>query len=298
MDASVYLGPLIQLPIEWLALALLVVACLFWERSGLSGLGVEGCVASAWLGLFFGYEATGHIAVALLAALGLALLFALVTGALVQLSRVDPAVGTFLASLVPWSALVLLLRSRAPLLATQSPAPGLITGTTIDGTYAAELLLNPAVWVAPLLIILGAAILANTPFGLRLRAFGENPGWWVPGAPPAAYRIGAVVVGGAFAAPAVALLARTHAAAPPAALGILALACAIAARWSLVPAVFLALGLALVRAARPLVGSRPEWGIVLDLAPFLLALIYLMVLSRRALRLALSPQTGTDPDVL
>jgi ABC-type uncharacterized transport system permease subunit len=101
-----------------------------------------------------------------------------------------------------------------------------------------------------------------------------------------------------FAAPAVALLARTHAAAPPAALGILALACAIAARWSLVPAVLLALGVALVRAARPLVGSSPEWGIVLDLAPFLLALLYLMFLSRRALRLALSPQTGTDPDVL
>jgi hypothetical protein len=46
------------------------------------------------------------------------------------------------------------------------------------------------------------------------------------------------------------------------------------------------------------VGSSPEWGIVLDLAPFLLALLYLMFLSRRALRLALSPQTGTDPDVL
>jgi hypothetical protein len=46
------------------------------------------------------------------------------------------------------------------------------------------------------------------------------------------------------------------------------------------------------------VDTRPEWGIVLDLAPFLLALVYLMFLSRRSLRLALSPQTGTDPDVL
>ena len=298
MDASVYLGPLVQLPIEWLALALLVVACLFWERSGLSGLGVEGCVASAWLGLFYGYEATGQVAVAVLAALGLALLFALATGALVQFSRVDPAVGTFVASLVPWSALVLLLRSHAPLLATEPADRWLLTGTSFDDTYAAVLALNPAVWVAPLLIVLGAAILANTPFGLRLRAFGENPGWWVPGAPPAAYRIGAVVMGGVFAAPAVVLLAREHAAAPPAALGILALACAIAARWSLLPAVLLALGPALVRAARPLVDTRPEWGIVLDLAPFLLALMYLMFLARRSLRLALSPQTGTDPDVL
>jgi len=298
VDASLYLGPLVQFPIEWLALALLAVACLFWERAGLSGLGVEGCIASAWLGLFFGYEATGHIAVAVLAALGAALLFALATGALVRLSRVDPALGTLVASLVPWSALVLLLRSQAPLLATGSPDIWLLQGTSIDDTYAAVLLLNPAVWAAPLLIVLGAAIIRNTSFGLRLRAFGENPGWWVPGASPTAYRIGAAVAGGAFAAPAVVLLARAHAAAPPAALGILALACVIAARWSLVPAILLAAGPALVRAARPLGGSRPEWGIALDLAPYLLALVYLMLLSRRALRLSLSPQTGTDPDVL
>jgi len=298
VDASLYLGPLVQLPIEWLALALLALGCLFWERAGLSGLGIEGCVASAWLGLFFGYEATGHIAVAVLACLGAALVFAAATGSLVQLSRVDPALGTFVASLVPWSALVLLLRSHAPLLATGSPDAWLIHGTGVDDTYAAVLLLNPAVWVAPLLIVLGAAILAQTPFGLRLRAFGENPGWWVPGAPPAAYRIGAVAVGGLFAAPAVVLLARSHAAAPPAALGILALACVIAARWSLVPAILLAGGPALVRALRPLGGTKPEWGIALDLAPYLVALVYLMFLSRRALRLSLSPQTGTDPDVL
>ena len=133
MGAAVYLESLIQLPVEWLALALLIVACLFWERSGLSGLGVEGCVASAWLGLFFGYEATGHIAVALLVALG-GPLFALATGALVQPR--ESIRGTFLASLVPWSALVLLLRSPVPLLASRHP-PGLITGTTIDGSYAA-----------------------------------------------------------------------------------------------------------------------------------------------------------------
>jgi simple sugar transport system permease protein len=292
------LGPLVQFPIEWAALALLVVACLFWERSGLSGLGVEGCVASAWLGLFIGYEASGQIAIAVLCAAGAAALFALLTGAMVQLSRVDPAVGTFVASLVPWSALTLLLRQSAPALATQSPAPGLIAGTPLDGTYGGELALNPMVWAAPILLVLGAAILANTPFGLRLRAFGENPGWWVPGAPPAAYRLGAVVVGSLFCAPAVALLARANAAAPPNALGILALACAIAARWSLLPAVLIAAGPALLRAARPLAASAPEWGIALDLAPFLLALVYLVLLSRRALRLALSPQTGTDPDVL
>ena len=298
MDPSALLEPLIQLPVEWLALALLVVACLFWERAGLSGLGVEGCVASAWLGLFFGYEASGHIAVAILAALGAALLFATLAGLLVQLSRVDPAVGTFLASLVPWTALVLLLRSRAPLLATQMIPPGLLSGTTMDGTYAAELLLNPMVWIAPLLLVLGALVLSHTGFGLRLRAFGENPGWVVPGAPPVAYRLGALVVGGAFAAPAVALLARTHAASPPAALGMLALACAIAARWSLLPAILLALGPALLRASRSIAGTPAEWGIALDVAPFLLALLYLVFLSRRALRLALSPQTGTDPDVL
>jgi len=43
--------PLIQVPIEWGALALFVMACLFWERSGFSGLGVEGSIAASVLGL-------------------------------------------------------------------------------------------------------------------------------------------------------------------------------------------------------------------------------------------------------
>jgi hypothetical protein len=36
----------------------------------------------------------------------------------------------------------------------------------------------------------------------------------------------------------------------------------------------------------------------LEAAPFLLALLYLVLLSRRSLRLSVSPQAGTDPDVL
>jgi hypothetical protein len=264
VDASLYLEPLIQLPVEWLALALLVVACLFWERSGLSGLGVEGCAASAWLGLFLGYEATGQIAVAVLAALGLALLFALATGALVQLSRVDPAVGTFLASLVPWSALVLLLRSRAPLLATQS-RPRAHTGTR-ERHAAGCSSIQSSGWRRS--SSSGRRHLANTPFGLRLRAFGGIPDGGFPAR--RRRRTGwSRGLGGAFAAPAVPARADMPPA-PPAALGIWrsrVRSPPAGPSFRCVPRAGPAL-----RAA--LVDSRPEWGIVLDLAPFLLALVY------------------------
>ncbi len=40
---------LTTLPLEWAALALLTVGAIYWERSALSGIGIEGCVLSAML---------------------------------------------------------------------------------------------------------------------------------------------------------------------------------------------------------------------------------------------------------
>ena len=82
------------------------------------------------------------------------------------------------------------------------------------------------------------------------------------------------------------------------ALGYLALACAIAGRWTVWGGILLAVGPALIRSARPY-GTEFQGGfVVLDVAPFLLALLYLVLLSRRSLRLAASRQARTDPDVL
>lgn len=289
--------PLLSIPIEWAALALLVVACLYWERAGFSGLGVEGAFAGAMVGLLLGYEWTSSYALAVLIAAGAAAVFALAAGGLLRAFRTDTAIGALALSLVPVCALQVLFRAD-PRLARETPPPGLVRGTALDGTYAEDLALFPVLWAAPLLLSLAAWILRNTPFGLRVRAFGENPSWRVPGARPAVYRLLAIVLGAIWTAPAAALLLRSHPESPPLALGILALACVIASRWSVLGGVLLALGPAIARACRPYAGDHASWAIVLEILPYLLALSYLALLSRRALRLAFAPRAGTDPDLL
>src|SRR5258705_12600476 len=121
--------PLLQFPIEWAALALLVMACLYWERSGFSGLGAEGCVAAAMLGILLGYEWTGDYLLSCLVAAGAAAAFAVVSGKLVRLFRADPAGGSFAPSPVPASALGLFARAGGPPLFPESPPPGLTRGT-------------------------------------------------------------------------------------------------------------------------------------------------------------------------
>ncbi len=72
----------------------------------------------------------------------------------------------------------------------------------------------------------------------------------------------------------------------------------IAARWSFLAGVLLAAGPALLRAAHPYAGSLVAVRIALEAAPFLLALLYLALLSRRALRLAAPRGSRLDPDVM
>ncbi len=290
--------PILQFPIEWAALSLLVMGCLYWERSGFSGLGVEGCVAAAMVGLIVGYQRTGDYALACLIAAGGAAAFALATGTLVHLLRADPAIGSLSLSLVPVCALGLITRAGSNRILTEVPPPGLIQGTIFEGTYAEDLLTSPWFLAAP--VILGAAgwILWHTPFGLRVRAFGENPAWRVPGSRPTAYRMGALALGALWTMPAAALLLRSHPGAPPVALGVVALACAIAGRWTVLAGILLAAGPAIVRAARPYGGGSAAASILLDLGPCLLALLYLVFLSRRALRLSTPPKARTDADVL
>ncbi|MGH7681931.1 MAG: ABC transporter permease subunit, partial [Candidatus Eiseniibacteriota bacterium] len=266
--------PLLAFPVEWAALALLVVACLYWERSGFSGLGVEGCLASAVVGLLVGYQATGNYPLACLIAAGCATLFGLLSGTLVHLLRADPAIGALGISLAPVCAVGLLSRASDGLhMLTESPPPGLFHGTIFDGTYAEDLVCNPWLLAAPFIVALAAWILWQTPYGLRLRAFGENPAWRVLGSRPSAYRLSALAIGALWTVPAAALLVRAHPEAPPIGLGFLALACTIAGRWTLVGGVALAAGPALLRTLRPYASSSPLATAALDAAPFLLALV-------------------------
>ncbi|HEU4724060.1 MAG TPA: hypothetical protein VFU59_02055 [Candidatus Eisenbacteria bacterium] len=290
--------PLLRFPIEWAALALFVVACLYWERAGFTGLGVEGSVAAATIGFIAGYDATASYAAAAGIAALAAVLFALATGGLLQILQTDRAVGAFAASLVAACGLGLLTRTGSHALLTEQPSPGIIRGTIFDGTYAEDLIGSPWLLAAPFLVALASWIYWRTPFGLRLRAFGETPSLRVPGASAARTRLLGVAAGSLFVVPGVALLLRQSGGSPPVALGLLALACAVAGRWAFAPSLLLAAGIALLRTLRPYAGSSGTAVVSLEIAPFLLALVYLIVLSRRALRITATRQSRLDPDTL
>jgi len=288
---------ILRFPLEWAALALFAAACITWERAGASGLGVEGCAAAAAIGLVLGYEWTGSYPLAVLIGAGGAVAFAAISGILLQLLRPDHAVGTFCLSLVPICGLGLLMRAGPYQLLQAATPPGIVRGTVLEGTASEELLMNPVLWSAPVVVALAAWTLWQTPFGLRLRAFGEAPSLRLPGARAGAYRFTGLVLGALWAVPGAALLLSAHRASPPMGVTYLALACVIASRWSLALSILLAAGPALLRAARPAVeGTGYELG--LETAPYLLALLYLMLLSRRALRMPESARTRVDPDVL
>lgn len=291
--------PLFAFPLEWAALALLLAACLYWERAGLSGLGVEGCILSAMAGLILGYEWTGSYPAAVGIAAAAAVVFAAATGGLLLALRTDPAVGGFALSLVPAAVITMMTRSGPFRLLYEVPAPGLIHGTPIDASVARDVLLAPAFWSAPVLVLLAAGLLWRTPFGLRLRAYGETPALAVQvRAHPSAIRILGAVIGSLLAVPAAAIEMRAHSDAPPLGLGLLALACTIAGRWAFVPGLLLVAGPALLRSARPYVTGMKAAEAALDAAPFLLGLLYLLLLSRRSLRLNARRESKLNPDVL
>jgi simple sugar transport system permease protein len=289
--------PLLRFPLEWAALALFAAACVTWERAGASGLGVEGCAAAAMIGLIVGYEWTESYPLALLAAAGGAVVFALIAGTLLQLLRPDPAVGSFSLSLIPVCGLGLMMRAGPYRLLQAEPLPGIVRGSALAGTPSENLLMNPLLWSAPLVVALAAWVLWQTPFGLRMRAFGEAPSLRLPGARAGAYRLVGLVLGSLWAFPAAVLLVTAHRASPPAGTTYLALACVVASRWSLAFAILLAAGPALLRAARP-AAEGTGLAVALEAAPFLLALLYLTLLSRRALRMPETRRTRVDPDVL
>jgi len=290
--------PLLDFPLEWAALALLVAGCVYWERSGLSGLGVEGCALSAMLGLCLGYEWTGSYGLAAAAAVVGALAFALVAGTLLLAMRADPAVGSFCLSLIPACAFGVLARTSPLRLLTETPAPGLVTGTVFDGTYAEDLVVNPMFLAAPAVLALAAFLLLRTPFGLRIRAYAETPALARGPAQVTWARLGGAALGALWVVPAAAILLRTHRESPPLGLGFVALACAVAGRWGFAPGILLAAGPALVRALRPYARGSGVGEIALEAAPFLLAAGYLIFLSRRALRASVTSQSRLDPDVL
>jgi ABC-type uncharacterized transport system permease subunit len=299
IPSSLHWGPLVSFPIEWGALALLVAGAIYWERAALSGLGIEGCLLSAVLGMALAYEATGDYAIACAAGAGAAVAFALLGSGLLLSLRADPLVGSFCLSLIPACALGLLVRSVPLRILRETPAPGLVSGTIFDGTYAEDLLASPWFLAVPVVLTVAVLVMLKTPYGLKLRGYSETPAFARRGPAAVAWvRVSAAALGALFVVPAAALMLRAHPGSLPVGLGFIALACAVAGRWGFLPALLLAGGPALLRAARPYGGESDALGLSLAAAPFLLALLYLILLTRRALRAATTSQSRLDPDVL
>ena len=297
--ASVDWVPLVSFPIEWAALALLVAGAIYWERAALSGIGIEGCLMAAMLGLCLGYEWTGDYAIACAAAAGAAVVFALAASGVVLALRADPLIGSFGMSLLPACALGILVHGTPLRLLRETPAPGLVGGTIFQGTYAEDLIVSPWFLAAPLVLGLAALVMLKTPYGLRLRGYSETPAFARRGPGQVVWaRVSGAALGALWAVPAAALLVRAHPASLPFGLGFIALACAVAGRWGFLPGVLLAAGPALLRTLRVYAPGSDAGSVAMAAAPFLLALLYLILLSRRALRAAGSPQSRLDPDVL
>jgi len=297
--SSLQWGSLVSFPIEWAALALLVAGAIYWERAALSGIGVEGCLLSAMLGIALAYEWTGDYAIAGAVGAGAAVLFALAASGLLLTFRSDPLIGSFCLSLVPAAALGLLVRSVPLRILRETPAPGLVPGTIFEGTYSEDLIVSPWFLAVPLVLAVAALVMLKTPYGLKLRGYSETPAFARRGPAQVAWvRVSAAVLGALWVVPAAALLLRAHTGSLPMGLGFIALACAVAGRWGFLPAIFLAAGPALLRALRPYAGAGDALGLTLGAAPFLLALLYLILLTRRSLRAATTPQSRLDPDVL
>ncbi len=291
--------PLLGFPLEWAALALLVAGCVYWERSGLSGLGIEGCALSAMLGLCLGYEWSGSYGLAAAGAVAGAVAFALGAGALLLALRADPIVGSFCLSLVPACAFGVLSRSTPLRPLTETPPPGLVPGTVFDGTYAEDFVANPMFLAAPFALGIAAFLLLRTPFGLRMRAYSETPALARRGPMQVTWsRLLGAMLGALLVVPAAAILLRTHRESPPLGLGFVALACAVAGRWGFAQGILLAAGPALLRAIRPYARGTGAGEVALEAAPFLLAAGYLILLSRRALRASVTRQSRLDPDLL
>jgi len=294
---SLQWGPIVSFPIEWISLSLLVAGAIYWERAALSGIGIEGCLLASMLGLCLGYEWTGDYGIAVAAGVGSALVFAVAGSTLLLSLRADPIVGSFGLSLIPAVTLGLLTRLWPLRLLHETPPPGLLTGTIFDGTYAEDLVLSPWFWAALVLLPLAAVVMLRTPFGLRLQGFSETPAFARRGPGQVMLvRVLGATLGALWVTPAAALLLRAHPTSIPMGLGFIALACAIGGRWGFLPGILLSIVPALLRTLRPY--GTGAAGTMLAAAPFLVALLYLIFLSRRALRAAASPQSRLDPDVL
>lgn len=151
----------------------------FAERAGLLNLGLEGMMLIGAFTGFFVALRTGSILLGLLAGLMIGLVLGLFFGLLTITLGVDQVIVGLGLTLFAGGLTGFLFRdifgSRFPTLATSSPRLPIPLLSAIPIIGSAIFNQRPMVYVAWLLVIVFAFILARTRFGLELRATGENP---------------------------------------------------------------------------------------------------------------------------
>ncbi len=165
---------------------------LLTERAGVLNIGLEGMILVGAFGGIVGANATGSLLVGFLVGAG----FGLTLGAIFSLACIELRANIFIAGL----ATNLLAVGAVPYLSE------LVYGTKgvvrlNDARQLPELLgIDVTLYVALLAAVIVWALIYHTPFGLRLRAAGDNPpALEARGVSPARYRRAAMLLSGLLA---------------------------------------------------------------------------------------------------
>jgi simple sugar transport system permease protein len=176
------------------------------ERAGVLNLGIEGILTagamSGWIAVYFGADLWSGVLVAALVGAGLGLLHALLTVPLGLSQHVTGLGITLLATSASYFIYRIVLPnvSTPPRIEPFAPLdlPGLSDLPLVGPALFQQ---TPLTYLAVLLVVIVAYVLAKTPLGLAIRTVGENPSAAeAQGLNVYALRIGAVMAGSALMA--------------------------------------------------------------------------------------------------
>jgi general nucleoside transport system permease protein len=246
------------------------------ERSGVVNIALEGMLLASALAGFAAQLATGSAAAGVFAGVVTGAAIGAAHAVIVVRGGVDAIVSGLAMNLAAAGGTRFVLRS---LYGSSSNSPsirgfGLASGAMGGpggGALLGRTLLDPTTLAAGALVAWSAWALAETRFGLRVRACGDSPAAASSaGVDVSRVRIGAVTLGGAIAGlGGVALAYDQHRfqSGMSGGRGFIALAAVILSRWRPVPAALACLAFAALDAAQIVV--QQETGVLASVAPML-----------------------------
>ncbi|MSP26049.1 MAG: ABC transporter permease [Myxococcales bacterium] len=147
------------------------------ERAGIVQIGLEGVLLSGAFAAVAVAVASGSMALGLAAGVALGVGVSMLHATLVEKTRIDAVVSGIALNLLAFSATRLALRALYDSASNSPSIAGFRFGPT--GTSGTDMLLrtllDPVTVIAVLAIAASPFVFAETRFGLRVRAVGENP---------------------------------------------------------------------------------------------------------------------------